>query len=147
MFTLDHLLILLHLLGLGFAVGAATLKLLFIYRCKKNPDFIPVFLKVLKPITGILLSGLILLTVTGIVWVIMSYSFTSLLIVKVVLVTLIWLIGPIIDKVVEPKFVRQGLAYSEESKSEFKKQWTNYFFIELIADLIIAAVIVLGIML
>lgn len=146
MLSLHHLLLVLHLFGLTLGVGAASVKLFLLYRCKSNPGFIPVFLKVMKPITQLLLTGLLLLTLTGLGWLLRGFPFTPWLIIKTVLVALIWIIGPVIDKVIEPKFIELSPVQEERPSEEFNRQWTRYFATELIADLLFYIVIVLGVM-
>jgi hypothetical protein len=104
--SLYSLWLLLHVLGLGLALGAATVKLVLLFRCRADGEFVPAFLKVARPVTRLIILGLILLTLSGIGWLITpgGYSFTPLLLTKLVLVLAVWILGPVIDNVVEPKF-------------------------------------------
>ncbi|HAM10184.1 MAG: hypothetical protein A2X05_04045 [Bacteroidetes bacterium GWE2_41_25] len=95
-----------HLIGLSLAVGSATVKLVLLSKCNSDHESVSTFIRISKPVTKIIFSGLILITLSGIGWLIAGYSFTPMLIVKLVLVGLVWVIGPIIDNGVEPKFIK-----------------------------------------
>jgi hypothetical protein len=101
---LPSLLTVTHLIGLALAIGSATVKLMLLFKCKSNRDFIQNYIGVARPITKILILGIVLLTLSGIGWLLLGYPFTPVLILKLALVGLIWILGPIIDNVVEPKF-------------------------------------------
>jgi len=51
--------------------------------------------------THLIIAGLILLTLSGIGWLILGYGFSAQLIAKIILVVVIWALGPVIDKVIE----------------------------------------------
>ena len=93
----------LHLLGLTFGVGGLTVKLRLLVKCNSDLDFVPVFFEVVKPITMIIILGQVLLTITGIGWMFLGYTFTPLIIVKIVLLGLLWVLEPVIDIVFQPK--------------------------------------------
>lgn len=93
-----------HLIGLALAVGSATLKLGLLLRCRIDPAFTPTFLEVSKHITRQIVVGMILLTLSGIGWLLLGYRLTPRLIVKLVLFAAVWVLGPVIDNVVEPRF-------------------------------------------
>ena len=94
------------MIGLSLAVGSATEKLVHLSKYNSDHEFVSAFIRISKPVTKIIFSGLILITLSGIGWLIAGYSFTPMLIVKLVLVGLVWVIGPIIDNGVEPKFIK-----------------------------------------
>ena len=103
MITSYSILIFFHLLGLALGVGAATVKLRLLLKCSSNIEFVPVFLRVVKPITMIIITGQILLTITGIGWLLFGYTITPLIIIKIVLLGLLWVLGPVIDNVFQPR--------------------------------------------
>jgi hypothetical protein len=112
---LTSLLPIAHLIGLALAVGSATVKLALLLKCRTDETFVPVFMKVARPITRFIILGLVLLTLSGIGWLLVGYPFTPLLVVKLVLVGIVWVLGPIIDNTAEPKF--QKLAVSAPGTS------------------------------
>jgi hypothetical protein len=93
-----------HLIGLTLAAGSATVKLVLLLRCRAEPAFARTFLEVSKPITRIIVAGMILLTLSGVGWLFLGYGVTPLLIVKLFLFAAIWVLGPVIDDFVEPRF-------------------------------------------
>ena len=141
MLSLSSLLLITHLIGLALAVGAATLKLALLVKCKRDLAFVPVYVRAVKPITRQIILGLILLTLSGIGWLIVGYPFTARLIAKLVLVALIWVIGPIIDNVVEPQFLKLIPAPGEPSSPAFGQVHSRYLAVEAFATLLFYAVI------
>jgi hypothetical protein len=133
MISLPSLLTFLHLVGLALAVGAATVKLLLLIKCRSNSDLVLAFIKVAKPITKLIIAGLILLTLSGVGWLLMGYSFTTLLIIKLILVAIIWILGPVIDNVIEPKFLNLAPVSGQQASTEFAAALNKYFGIEIIA--------------
>ncbi len=144
MFSLYDLLMLMHLFGLALGVGSATLKIILLIRCNRNFAFIPVFVMLNKTITGLIILGMILLTLSGIGWLIIEYSFTPLLIVKVIFVGLVWLLGPIIDNVVEPKFEKLAPLPQETESPAFKRIRKRYLGLEIIATGLMYAITIIG---
>ena len=51
-----------HLIGLALGVGSATVKLVLLLRCQADFTFVHTFLKVSRPITRLIIVGMILLT-------------------------------------------------------------------------------------
>ena len=133
MISLPSFLTFVHLVGLSLAVGAATVKLMLLIKCRSNSEFVRVFIKVSRPITQLIITGLILLTLSGIGWLLMGYSFTTLLIYKIILVAVIWVLGPVIDNVIEPKFLNLAPASGQQATPEFSVALTKYLGMELIA--------------
>jgi hypothetical protein len=133
MITLTSLLVTLHLLGLSFGLGASTVKVVLLFRTKSDPAYIPVFTRTSRPITGVIIVGLVLLTLSGIGWLLMGYGFSTRLIVKLILVALIWILGPYIDNVVEPKFNKLAPATGEAASPEFAAVQSQYLVLDTIA--------------
>lgn len=117
--TFYTILLAVHLVGLAMGVGASTVKLVFLFKCNSDYNFVSVFLKIIRPVTKVIISGLILLTLSGIVWLFKGYSFTPLLIIKVILVGLIWILGPVIDNVIEPKYIKSAPLPGETASADF----------------------------
>lgn len=147
MFSISILLIFAHILGLVLGVGSATVKLLLLFKSKSDYSFIPVFLKVVKPITQLIVLGLLILTLSGIGLLIIGYSFTPLLIVKVIIVGVVWVLGPVIDNVVEPKFVKLASLPEEYGSQQFVRIHKQYFVLELTATLLFYVCIIMGVLL
>ncbi len=147
MSTVYTLLALMHLLGLVLGVGSATVKLVLLFRCNSNYGFMPVYFSVAKHITRLIVLGLILLTLSGIAWLFVGYSFTPLLIVKVVLVGLIWILGPIIDNVAEPRIEKLIPLQGDTASLAFVRIQKQYLALELLATLLMYAITILGAML
>jgi len=143
MISLPSLLTLTHLVGLVLAVGAATVKLVLLLKCRADSAFVPTYIKVTKPITRQIVLGMILLTLSGIGWLLYGYQFTAVLVVKVVLVGVIWVLGPVIDNVVEPKFQAQAPAPGEPASPAFARIQRQYLALEVIATLLFYVIIVM----
>jgi len=143
MISLSSLLSLTHLVGLALGVGAATVKLGLLLKCNADRSFVPVYIKVAKLITRQIVVGLALLTLSGIGWLLLGYQFTTLLIVKVVLVAAIWVLGPVIDNVVEPKFQKLVPGPGEPASPAFIRIQEQYLALEVIATLLFYIIIVI----
>lgn len=138
---LPSLLILTHLLGLALATGAATVKLVLLTKSYFNKGFVQIFIKVSRPITGIIILGMILLTLSGIGWLLTGFPFTPLLIMKIVLFVAVWVLGPIIDNVVEPKFISLIPQPGEVPSATFIRAHKHYMAFEIIATLLFYVII------
>jgi hypothetical protein len=141
--SFSSVLLLVHLIGLVLAVGSATVKLVLLLKCNADYAFVPVYLKVARPITRLLILGLVLLTLSGIGWLLIGYPFTSLLVVKIILVGAIWVLGPIIDNVVEPKFMKLAPALGEPASTAFIRAQKQYLTLEIVATLLFYVIIVI----
>jgi len=137
------LLLLAHLIGLAWGVGAATVKLSLLLRCKTDYSFVPVYIRVAKIITRQIILGQMVLTLSGICWLLLGYHLTFLLGVKLALVAAIWVLGPFIDNVVEPKFHNLAPATGEPASPDFVRIQKQHFTLESIATLIFYVIIVL----
>jgi hypothetical protein len=143
MIPLASLLLVVHLIGLALAVGAATVKLVLLLKCRADHAFVPVFLKVARPITRQIILGLVLLTLSGIGWLMAGYQFSARLTVKVMLVAAIWVLGPIIDNLVEPKFRSLAPAPGEPWSPAFMRAEKQYLTLEVVATLLFYIIIVM----
>lgn len=133
MTSLTSLLFLAHLIGLALAVGCATAKLTLLVRCKTDHAFVPSYIAVARPVTRLIILGLALLTLSGVGWLVLGYALTPLLVVKLVLVGAIWVLGPVIDNVVEPKFRQLAPAPGEAASPAFIRIQQDYLRLEVIA--------------
>jgi len=129
----SSLLSVMHLIGLSLGVGAATVKLVLLLRCHADPAFAATFLQVSKPVTRQIIVGMILLTLSGIGWLILGYDLTPRLIAKLVLFTSIWVLGPVIDHVVEPRFQKAATRPGELATPAFASALRQYVVWETIA--------------
>jgi hypothetical protein len=145
--SISSLLLLGHLIGLALGVGAASVKLMLLLKCRVDPDFTHNYLQVAKPITRLIVFGLIVLTLTGIVWLVLGYPFTSQLKTKVFLVVLLWVVGPIIDNVVEPEFEKHLPGQSKPASTALIRLRTKYLALEMIATGLFYLIIVLWVLL
>ena len=134
-------LFLVHILGLILAVGAATVKTILLIKSNSNPDFLPVYLNAARPITSLIILGLILLTVSGVIWLLDGYPLSQEMIIKLILVASVWVLGPIIDNAVEPKFRKLAPA-NVSASSEFILVKKKYMALEITATGIFYIIVV-----
>lgn len=142
MISLSSLLMLAHLVGLALGVGAATAKLVLLLRCRADTAFVPVYARVARYLTRQIILGMILLTLSGIGWVLLGYPLMPRLIVKLVLVAAIWAMGPIIDNVAEPRFQKLAPASGEPVSPAFARARKQYLALEATATLLFYIIIV-----
>ncbi len=133
MISLPSFLSLAHLIGLALGVGAATVKLTLLLRCRADHALVPVYFQFAKPITRQIVLGIILLTLSGIGWLLLAYPITMRLALKLILVVAIWVLGPVIDNVVEPKFRKFAPAAGESASPEFIRILKQYLMLEVMA--------------
>lgn len=133
MSSLPSLLSLAHLIGLALGVGCATAKLMLLVRCRADHAFLPTYIEVARPLTRLIILGLVLLTLSGVGWLLVGYPLTPLLVVKLVLVGAIWVLGPVIDNVVEPKFRQLALTPGESTSPAFVRIQRHYLRLEVLA--------------
>jgi len=143
----NELILLLHLAGLSLGVGGATVKTIFLFKSRTDSDFLPVYLKITKPVTRLIVMGITILTLTGIYWLITGYPFTPVLIVKIALVILMWILGPVIDNAVEPKLIRLAPQPGESPTVGFLQVRKQHFALEMAATALMYAIAVLGVLL
>ncbi|UCF64510.1 MAG: hypothetical protein JSW33_01390 [bacterium] len=138
---------LVHLFGLAFGVGAATVKITLLLKSNSNPEFVPTYLQVMRPITRIIILGLALLTLSGIGWILLGTSFTPLFIVKIILVFAVWVLGPIIDNVMEPAFKKLAPQPGTAPTPDFLRAQKRLLVFEILATLLFYIIIVMGVLL
>lgn len=135
------LLTIVHLIGLALGMGAATVKLGLLLKSRADPAFVPVYSTVAKAITRYIVLGMILVTLSGIGWLLLGYPFTPRLVVKLVLVAAIWVMGPLIDNVAEPRFRKLAPAPGEPAAPAFLRIQRQYLALEITATLMFYVII------
>jgi len=119
---------LMHLLGLALGVRAATVKLALLIKCRTNLDPVPAYVKVSRPITRLIITGLILLTLSGIGWLVTDrYTFSPILITKLALVVALWVLGPVIDTIIERNSGRSRLRLENRSRPRLPAQTVTFW--------------------
>ena len=146
MFTFPTFLSLMHLLGLSLALGASTVKLIILFRCKSDFGYVSVFIRISRHVTKVIITGLILLTLSGIGWLFAGYSFMPVIIVKVVLVGIVWILGPIIDNVIEPKYIKLASESSDAPTISFTGIQNKYLAMEITATGLFYVITILGVL-
>lgn len=139
---LPSLLSVAHLIGLALGVGAASTKLLLLLKARADLAFVPVYVQVDRPITRLILSGTLLLILSGIGWLAIGYPLTPKLVTKLVLVVAIIVTGAIMDRVIEPRFRKLAPAQGEPTAPAFTRVQTQYVAMEITATLLFYAVII-----
>ncbi len=140
--ALSALLSTIHVVGLAAAVGSATVKAALLLKCSSDPSFAETYLRVVRPITRLIIAGLVLLIVSGAGWLLLGYPFTPLLIAKIALVTAIFVLGPIIDNAVEPRFRALAPAPGAAPSAGFLRIQKRYVTLELVATALFYLIIV-----
>lgn len=136
-----------HLVGLALAVGCSTVKLTLLVRCRADATFAPVYATVSRPITRLIIAGLTLLTLSGVGWLAIGYPLTDRLVMKLVMVGAIWVLGPVIDNVVEPKFRRLAPAAGEAASPAFIRAGRQYLMLEMVATGLFYVIITMWVLL
>lgn len=132
-----------HLIGLALAIGCATAKLALLFRSKLNHAFVPAYIEVARPITRLIILGLVLLVLSGIGFMLAGYQFTPLLIVKLVLVGTILVLGPVIDNVIEPTFLELAPVAGTSPSPAFIRIQRRYLLAETIATGLFYVIVVI----
>ncbi len=129
--TTHALLALVHLIGLALAVGSATVKVALLLRCRGDITFAAHYIQVSPVVTRLIVSGLAILTLSGAAWmVVLGQGFTGLMITKLILVGLVWVMGPLIDKVIEPRFTRLVVESSASPSEELARAHRQFLSAE-----------------
>lgn len=127
------LLSLAHLIGLALGLGCATAKLMLLVKCRADHAFVPTYIAVARYVTRLIILGLVLLTLSGVGWLLVGYPLTPVLVVKLVLVGAIWVLGPVIDNVAEPRFRRLAPGSGESPSPAFTRIGRQYLLLEILA--------------
>ena len=141
------LLYLAHLTGLALGMGAATVKTFLLLRCTADHAFIPTFIGASKVMTRLIVTGLILLVLSGVAWLLIgSVVWTPRFVLKLVLVAAIFAIGPVIDNVVTPRYTRLAPSIGEPASAEFLRIQRRYIALEGAATLLFYGVTALWVL-
>lgn len=133
---MTELLTAIHLLGLSLGLGAATTKTVLLLRCGADPELIAAYLRVHRPVTRVILTGLALLTLSGIGFFLIGVSLSADLVVKLVLVAAIFVLGPLIDNVAEPRYAKAVPRPGGSPAPEFAGARRLYVTLEVTATLL-----------
>lgn len=137
-------LLLVHLLGFSLSLGAAAVKTSLLLACRADPGLVPAFVGVSRRITVLIVAGMALVTLSGAALAV-EHAFTRWLAAKIALVVAVWLLGPLIDKTVEPAFIRLAPAVGARPTEEFARVQRRYLSLELVATGLLGAIAVLGV--
>lgn len=145
---MNALILLVHLVGLALALGGAAVKISLLLGCRAEPDRIGAYLRVAPAVTRLLLGGLVVLTASGIAWLAIGRPLTPGLLLKMGLVAGLWGLGPIIDKVVEPAFLRhaRAVAGGERAGPQLDRARRRYLAVEVLATTLLGVIAVLGVL-
>ena len=105
------------------------------------------YFKLAPLLSKLIITGMILLTLSGIAWIIIGYSLELLLILKIIIVAGIWIIGPIIDSRAEPKVKRLYPSPGAEPSAEFTRSQQQHLLLEIIATAMMYAALIIGVLL
>ena len=141
---MERSILLVHLVGLGLSLGAAAVKVSLLLACRVDPRQTSAYLLVAPIVTRFIVLGLGLLTVSGITWLVLGRPVTPLLGAKLGLVAILWVLGPIIDRRVEPAFTR--LAPAGGSSPDLTRARRRYVALELVATALVGVITVLGVL-
>lgn len=143
MLTIWQWLTLVHLVGVALALGAALVKVALLLALRADGD-VSLFLRVSRPITRLIIAGMIALTASGIGWIALGRPLSAMLVVKFALALAIWAVGPVIDKLIEPRLRRA--VHPEPDAAALRRVRPQYLAIELAATALLLAVTVLGVL-
>jgi hypothetical protein len=143
---MPELLRLTHLIGLGWGLGAATVKTVLLLRCFTDRSLLASYLPLSRTITRHIVLGMVVLTLSGIGFLVLGYPVTRVLVTKLVLVAAIWVLGPIIDNVAEPKLRRLAPAAGAPASPEFLHFQKRHLALELLAAGLFYAIVVVWVM-
>jgi hypothetical protein len=133
-----------HYLGFAMAVGAATSKTVLLLKTRNDLTFVPIFLGASRPLTRLIITGLLLTVASGIAWLGLDYhAMSPRLWAKVMLVALVFAIGPLIDHVIEPRFRVLAPQPGEAPAPAFVAARHRYVAAELLATALLYGVAIL----
>ena len=135
---------LLHLLGMALMVGAAAVKITLLVGTRSDAAFSPVYLRVARPVTRLIVLGMALAALSGMGWFALGRPFTPALLAKVVLVAALAALGAVIDKVAEPRFARLAGDAGTAASPEAARIGRQFLAAELAATVLTCAIAALG---
>lgn len=140
--SISTLLLLTHLVGLSLAVGAATTKLGLLLKSRGDVAFAQVYVRISRIVTRFIITGIAMLTLSGIGWLLAGYPLTEKLIIKLVLVAAVWAMGPYIDNVIEPKFNKHLADATGAATEAFLSVQKRYLAVEMTATGLFYAIVI-----
>lgn len=146
MASLYTVILIVHLVGLSLGVGSATVKNILLLKCNSNYEFITTYGQVVRTLTKTIIAGLILLTVTGISWFFLGYTLHTYIIIKMVLVLSIWVLGPIIDNIYEPRFFKAAPVEGASPTRNFIRAKNQYMTVDFLATAIFYVIIIMWVL-
>lgn len=135
-----------HLIGLALGMGAATVKLALLLRCTADRAFLPVYLAVARPVTRHIVLGMVLLTLSGLGWLVLGYPLTRVLALKLVLVGALWVLGPLVDHVFEPRFRALAPVAGTPASPDFIRARARYLVVEAVATATFYVIVVMWVL-
>jgi hypothetical protein len=144
---MNRVILLLHLVGLALALGGATVKVSLLLASRTDPRITSAYVRVSPVVTRLLVTGLVLLTASGIAWLVLGRPMTPSLVAKIALVVVLWALGPVIDKVVEPAFLRLAPSAGPGAAPELACARRRYLAVEVFAAGVMSAITILGVLL
>jgi len=142
MVSIRSLLTLAHLIGLGLGLGAATAKLTLLLRARSDHALVQTFLAATRPITRLIITGMILLTLSGVGFLWRGFPVGTVLGVKIVMVVALWAAGPLIDNVFEPRYRELAPAAGQAASPEFARAAGRLLAAETFATGLFYAIVV-----
>lgn len=139
---LHNTLIVAHVIGIALGVGGASVKLVLLFRTRRDHTLIPAFIHVMGTITGLILAGAALLSLSGIGWLLDGYPLSPELIVKLVMFAATFVIGATLGKVVEPKFRQLAPSAATAAAPGFARVHAQYLALEVAATGLYYAILV-----
>ena len=133
---MTELLTAIHLFGLSLGLGAATTKTVLLLRCAADPDLIAAYLRLHRLVTRVIITGLVLLVLSGTGFFFIGASLSGDLIVKLVLVVAVFVLGPLIDNVAEPRYAKAVPIPGGSPSPEFAGARRLYVTLEVTATLL-----------
>jgi len=121
-----------HVTGLALGMGAATVKFGAVAR-SRDPRIARAFLELSPSMTRPIVLGMVLLTLSGIGWMILGYPMSRELGLKFAPVAALWVLGPWIDKQVEPRFAGAVAAAGDSLSPAFTAAHRRFLLIEGVA--------------
>ena len=147
MASIINLLTLVHVIGICLGVGSATVKSTLLLKSRVDLQYIPAFIKIVKPVTRILIIGFILATLSGVTALILGYPLLPVMVVKIVVVGLVWIIGPVIDNRILPTYLMHAPMAGDAPTKEFRIVQNKFVVLELSATLLFYVIVILGVLL
>lgn len=133
------------MIGIALGVGGASVKFVLFMKSYRNNEFTPTYAMVAGPIAPLIPLGLVLLTVSGIGFFLIGYPEGSSLLVKHILVVALWIVGILIDKVYEPKYLTLAPKAGGTPTPEFLQIRKRLMPLETVGTILFYAIVIIGV--